>query len=168
MWSSSRTQARTSRQGGFKIGARPAMSARSGHRIKFARTRLSALLRIVRPTTLQYSNTPPLQHSTPPSLRHPPDALAEPREVAFVARGNGQHDEFRRVVGMLFDNELLQRLEFYLGRFENDQDLRARLDLFPPPVVRFYLGNQVGAGYEAGSHGGFGKTTSRRQVWRRD
>src|SRR2546423_8053853 len=110
-------------------------------------------------------SAPALLHSYTPS---PLDVLAQPVEVAFVARGDRQGDELGRVVGMLFDNELLQRLEFYLGGFENDQYLCARLDLSLPPVVRFYFGNEVGAGDEAGAHGGFGKTTSRCYVWRRD
>ena len=83
------------------------------------------------------------QNVETPSLRH---TSTYPIEVAFVARDDGQHEELRRVVRMIGNDELLQRLEIRLRRFENDQYLGARLQIALPPVVRLDFVNQIGAG----------------------
>src|SRR6266566_8797019 len=80
------------------------------------------------------------------SLRH---TFTHPIEVAFVALDDGQHEELRRVVRMVGNDELLQRLELRFCRFENDQYLIGRLDFSLPPVVRFDLKNPIGTGDEA-------------------
>src|SRR5437867_6758868 len=88
-----------------------------------------------------------------------PDALAQPIEVALVSREDGQHEELRRVVRMIGNNELLERLELRFRGFENDQYLGARLQFALPPVVRLDLGNQIGAGGQTGAQSGFCQST---------
>src|SRR5438132_4132877 len=91
-------------------------------------------------------------------------ARAHPIEVTLVARDDGQHDEFRRVVRVFGNDEFLERLEFRLRRLENDQHLRARFHFSLPPIVRFDFGNQIGAGDEAGFQGGFRKDAGGYQL----
>src|SRR5439155_12043831 len=91
-----------------------------------------------------------------PSLRH---TSTYPIEVAVVARDDGQHEELRRVVRMIGNNELLERLELRFRGFENDQYLGARLQFALPPVVRLDLGNQIGAGGQTGAQSGFCQNT---------
>src|SRR5436190_12295238 len=105
---------------------------------------------------------PHLQRGRNPLFRH---ALAQPIEVAFVALDDGQHEELRRVVRMVGNDELLQRLELRFCRFENDQYLIGRLDFSLPPVVRFDLKNPIGTGDEAGLQCGFRQSARCVKVW---
>src|SRR5437588_9034343 len=91
-------------------------------------------------------------------------ARTHPSEVSFVASADGQHDELRRVVRMLFDDKFLERLELRSGGFENDQHFGARLNLALPPIVRFDSGNQVRAGDEAGFEGRVCKQARSRRI----
>ena len=108
------------------------------------------------------------KHIQIPALLLGINARADPIEVALVARGDGQHDELRRVVRMFGNDEFLERLEFRLGGFENDQHLGARLNLVLPPIVRFDSGNLVRAGDETGFEGRCCQTAARLDVWRGD
>src|SRR6266851_185001 len=103
------------------------------------------------------------QNVETPSLR---DTLAQPIEVAFVSREDGQHEELRRVVGMIGNDELLQRLEIRFRRFENDQCLGARLLFALPPVVRLDFWNQIDAGDQTGAQSSFCQSARRVQFWR--
>jgi hypothetical protein len=57
---------------------------------------------------------------------------------------------------MMGEDHFLQRFQLCFCGLEQDENLRARFQFAPPPVIRFDPGDQIGAGNEAGFEGGFG------------
>ena len=93
------------------------------------------------------------------------------RQPCQIARGTApqvEHDELRRIVGMLGENELFQSGHIGAARFQHHQHLCARLDLAFPPVVRFHPRHQIRAGDEPSLQCKPCKPPSRFQVRRGD
>ena len=71
-------------------------------------------------------------------------------EIAAVAGGEGEDDEFGGVVGVEGEDEFFEGSEAGTGGFEEEQDFGTGFDFVFPMVVGFDLRNQIGAGNQFG------------------
>src|SRR5688572_8244592 len=59
---------------------------------------------------------------------------------------NLKSHELRHIVRMIGDDKITQRIALMQRRFENDENLRTRLQFFLPPIVRLGDGKKIRTG----------------------
>jgi hypothetical protein len=83
--------------------------------------------------------------------------VVPPGKVALIYVGDGEGDEFGRVVRVIGEDELFESGEAVGIGFEENENFGAGFEFALPPVVGFDFREEVGAGDEAGFESSTGK-----------
>jgi hypothetical protein len=72
-------------------------------------------------------------------------ARIDPFQILLIPALHGEEDNFRRVIWVMFKDDLFQSLGKPGACFENDQNLGTPLQFVLPPIMGLYPRHQIGA-----------------------